>query len=110
MVESVILNTSDGLQGSVSVAYAYGKSEPQFTKINNWMMSVCREQGLLGRRKERDGCARPNLGMGRLALEFPPRQWPDGPPPSCFGVGHSALKKAGALFSPFLRFFCRNSH
>lgn len=25
-----------------------------------------------------------DLGMGRLALEFPPRQWPDGPSPSCF--------------------------
>lgn len=80
----VILNTSDGLQGSVSVAYAYGKSEPQFTKVNNWMMSVCREQGLLGRTKERDVCVRLDLGMGRLALEFPPRQWPDGPSPSCF--------------------------
>ena len=35
----VILNdTWGGLQWSVSIVYAYGKSEPQFRKINKCMM------------------------------------------------------------------------
>lgn len=41
---------------------------------------------------------RPNLGMGRLSLEFPPRQRPDGPSPSCFGGIIVHWKKLEAFF------------
>lgn len=54
----VILNdTYDGLRWSVSIVYAYGKSEPQFRKINKCMVSA-NSRGYLEEEKKWDGCMR----------------------------------------------------